>query len=73
MLAVLLSSFTGFGIAITTNSLLVECLRWRFRRNQIRAQQQLEQQHQQEEQEQSDNVNRDRDNRGPEEAPVPPV
>ncbi|XP_020109570.1 uncharacterized protein LOC109724966 isoform X3 [Ananas comosus] len=34
VLAVLLSSFTGFGIAISTNSLLVEYLRWRYRRNQ---------------------------------------
>jgi hypothetical protein len=34
VLAVLLSSFTGFGIAISTNSLLVEYLRWRSRRNQ---------------------------------------
>ncbi|KAG0476448.1 hypothetical protein HPP92_013289 [Vanilla planifolia] len=33
VLAVLLSSFTAFGIAISTNSLLVECLRWRARRN----------------------------------------
>ncbi|KAM0867953.1 hypothetical protein ACQ4PT_041654 [Festuca glaucescens] len=32
VLAVLLSSFTGFGIAISTNSLLVEYLRWRSRR-----------------------------------------
>ncbi|KAJ6316927.1 hypothetical protein OIU78_020086 [Salix suchowensis] len=29
VLSVLLSSFTGFGIAISTNSLLVEYLRWR--------------------------------------------
>ncbi|KAL3363595.1 hypothetical protein AABB24_012719 [Solanum stoloniferum] len=29
LLSVLLSSFTGFGIAISTNSLLVEYLRWR--------------------------------------------
>ncbi|KAL0368869.1 UNVERIFIED_CONTAM: hypothetical protein Scaly_1105800 [Sesamum calycinum] len=29
ILSVLLSSFTGFGIAISTNSLLVEYLRWR--------------------------------------------
>ncbi|KAG6768999.1 hypothetical protein POTOM_024614 [Populus tomentosa] len=32
ILSVLLSSFTGFGIAISTNSLLVEYLRWRARR-----------------------------------------
>jgi hypothetical protein len=38
VLAVLLSSFTGFGIAISTNSLLVEYLRWRSRRNQHLAQ-----------------------------------
>ncbi|KAL6603654.1 hypothetical protein ACP70R_044015 [Stipagrostis hirtigluma subsp. patula] len=38
VLAVLLSSFTGFGIAISTNSLLVEYLRWRSRRNQRLAQ-----------------------------------
>ncbi|XVE83634.1 hypothetical protein DITRI_Ditri16bG0102500 [Diplodiscus trichospermus] len=31
ILSVLLSSFTGFGIAISTNSLLVEYLRWRTR------------------------------------------
>ncbi|KAF3632653.1 hypothetical protein T459_19499 [Capsicum annuum] len=29
LLSVLLSSFTGFGIAISTNSLLIEYLRWR--------------------------------------------
>ncbi|GAB4842865.1 hypothetical protein Ancab_012843 [Ancistrocladus abbreviatus] len=28
-LSVLLSSFSGFGIAISTNSLVVECVRWR--------------------------------------------
>ncbi|CAN6193523.1 unnamed protein product [Urochloa humidicola] len=39
VLAVLLSSFTGFGIAISANSLLVEYLRWRARRNQRLAQQ----------------------------------
>ncbi|CAL5040001.1 unnamed protein product [Urochloa decumbens] len=39
VLAVLLSSFTGFGIAISTNSLLVEYMRWRARRNQRVAQQ----------------------------------
>ncbi|KAJ6912416.1 hypothetical protein NC651_014968 [Populus alba x Populus x berolinensis] len=33
ILSVLLSSFTGFGIAISTNSLLVEYLRWRARRH----------------------------------------
>ncbi|CAK7340357.1 unnamed protein product [Dovyalis caffra] len=32
ILSVLLSSFTGFGIAISTNSLLVEYLRWRVSR-----------------------------------------
>eukprot|EP00258_Populus_trichocarpa_P043920 XP_024459939.1 uncharacterized protein LOC7495647 [Populus trichocarpa] len=40
ILSVLLSSFTGFGIAISTNSLLVECLRWR-------ASRQLQSSHQQ--------------------------
>lgn len=29
ILNALLSSFTGFGIAFTTNALIVECLRWR--------------------------------------------
>ncbi|XP_078166800.1 uncharacterized protein LOC144561651 isoform X2 [Carex rostrata] len=67
VLAVLLSSFTGFGIAISTNSLLVECMRWRSRRNQMLAQQQ---QHQQQE---SDNRSRDGDMVGTEEAPAPPV
>lgn len=33
VLSVLLSSFTGFGIAISTNSLLVEFLRWQTRRS----------------------------------------
>ncbi|KAK1277092.1 hypothetical protein QJS04_geneDACA023948 [Acorus gramineus] len=33
VLSVLLSSFTGFGMAISSNSLLVEFLRWRSRRN----------------------------------------
>ncbi|XP_051150690.1 uncharacterized protein LOC127265061 [Andrographis paniculata] len=33
VLSVLLSSFTGFGIAISTNSLLVEYLRWRSSRH----------------------------------------
>ncbi|XP_058100095.1 uncharacterized protein LOC131244598 isoform X2 [Magnolia sinica] len=37
ILSVLLSSFTGFGIAISTNSLLVEYLRWRMRRNLMSA------------------------------------
>lgn len=32
VLSILLSSFTGFGIAISTNSLLVEYMRWRTRR-----------------------------------------
>ncbi|CAM0909394.1 unnamed protein product [Alopecurus aequalis] len=36
VLAVLLSSFTGFGIAISTNSLLVEYLRWSSRRRNQR-------------------------------------
>ncbi|WJZ99008.1 hypothetical protein VitviT2T_017489 [Vitis vinifera] len=36
ILSVLLSSFTGFGIAISTNSLLVEYLRWRASR-QVRS------------------------------------
>ncbi|CAN6455661.1 unnamed protein product [Victoria cruziana] len=40
ILSVLLSSFTGFGIAISTNSLLIEYLRWRARRQ---AQRQLAQ------------------------------
>lgn len=34
VLAVLLSSFTGFGVAISINSMLVEFLRWRSLRNQ---------------------------------------
>ncbi|KAL8126884.1 uncharacterized protein LOC141721085 [Apium graveolens] len=33
ILSVLLSSFTGFGISISTNSLLVEYLRWKASRN----------------------------------------
>ncbi|KAL4200579.1 hypothetical protein AMTRI_Chr02g254270 [Amborella trichopoda] len=33
ILSVLLSSFTGFGIAISTNSLIVEYLRWKARRD----------------------------------------
>lgn len=59
VLSVLLSSFTGFGITISTNSLLVEYLRWRrsrelvavslqhFNRGTLRQQQQ-QQHHQQE-------------------------
>ncbi|XP_058195437.1 uncharacterized protein LOC131311858 isoform X1 [Rhododendron vialii] len=35
ILTVLLSSFTGFGIAITTNALIVEFLRWRVRQNPL--------------------------------------
>lgn len=35
ILTVLLSSFTGFGIAITTNALIVEFLRWRVRPNPL--------------------------------------
>ncbi|XP_039031891.1 uncharacterized protein LOC120166749 [Hibiscus syriacus] len=42
ILSVLLSSFTGFSIAISTNSLLVEYLRWRLRRRtEPRQQQQI--------------------------------
>ncbi|KAG0501839.1 hypothetical protein HPP92_001911 [Vanilla planifolia] len=33
VLSVILSSFTGFGIAFSANSLLVEVLKWRTRRN----------------------------------------
>ncbi|KAJ6700249.1 hypothetical protein OIU79_013314 [Salix purpurea] len=40
ILSVLLSSFTGFGIAISTNSLLVEYLRWRASRQQAQQRQQ---------------------------------
>ncbi|RVW82293.1 Retrovirus-related Pol polyprotein from transposon RE1 [Vitis vinifera] len=40
ILSVLLSSFTGFGIAISTNSLLVEYLRWRASR-QVRSSDQI--------------------------------
>nr|XP_029121569.1 uncharacterized protein LOC105049083 isoform X2 [Elaeis guineensis] len=47
VLSVLLSSFTGFGIAISTNSLLGEYLRWRARRNRQQAHQQHQQQQQQ--------------------------
>ncbi|KAG1331843.1 E3 ubiquitin-protein ligase MARCH7 [Cocos nucifera] len=43
VLSVLLSSFTGFGIAISTNSLLGEYLRWRTRRNRQQAHQQQQQ------------------------------
>ncbi|KAJ4748364.1 RING/U-box superfamily protein [Rhynchospora pubera] len=52
VLAVLLSAFTGFGLAISTNSLLVECMRWRLRRNQMLAQRR----HQQQEQESGNRV-----------------
>ncbi|WRX07975.1 hypothetical protein QQP08_000462 [Theobroma cacao] len=41
ILSVLLSSFTGFGIAISTNSLLVEYLRWRRRRHTQSPQQRI--------------------------------
>lgn len=41
VLSVLLSSFTGFGIAISTSSLLVEFLRWQARRNHRLGQQQI--------------------------------
>ncbi|KAJ3679355.1 hypothetical protein LUZ60_017366 [Juncus effusus] len=41
VLAILLSTFTGFGIAISINSLLVEYLRWKARQNLIRAQQNI--------------------------------
>ncbi|XP_072954403.1 uncharacterized protein [Typha angustifolia] len=51
VLAVLLSSFTGFGIAISTNSLLVEYMRWRSRRNQ-----QLVQHHHHGRQQESENA-----------------
>ncbi|KAL5716007.1 hypothetical protein ACHQM5_017752 [Ranunculus cassubicifolius] len=45
ILSVILSSFTGFGIAISTNSLLIEYLRWkRNRQNQTIIPAQLEQQ-----------------------------
>jgi hypothetical protein len=37
ILSVLLSSFTGFGIAISTNSLLVEYLRWRASRRHLQS------------------------------------
>ncbi|KAK7316517.1 hypothetical protein RJT34_00041 [Clitoria ternatea] len=45
ILSVLLSSFTGFGIAISLNSLLIEYVRWRTRR-QIQSYDQQQQQHQ---------------------------
>nr|ABF69983.1 zinc finger (C3HC4 type RING finger) family protein [Musa acuminata] len=48
VLSVLLSSFTGFGIAISTNASLVEYLRWRARRNLRLAQQQSDNRQQQE-------------------------
>ncbi|CAA2963558.1 involved in mRNA turnover and stability [Olea europaea subsp. europaea] len=41
ILSVLLSSFTGFGIAISTNSLLVEYLRWRASRHPQASQQNI--------------------------------
>lgn len=53
ILSVLLSSFTGFGLAISTNSLIVEYLRWRTSRQmqspqwQVNIVQQQEQQNQQ--------------------------
>ncbi|KAK3227350.1 hypothetical protein Dsin_007212 [Dipteronia sinensis] len=55
ILSVILSSFTGFGIAISTNSLLVEYLRWRTSRQMQSSHQQInrtlqQQQHQLEEQ-----------------------
>ncbi|KAJ0028126.1 hypothetical protein Pint_35895 [Pistacia integerrima] len=63
ILSVLLSSFTGFGLAISTNSLIVEYLRWRTSRQmqsphwqinivqqQLHELQQLEQQNQQSQQ-----------------------
>lgn len=34
VLAILLASFTGFGIAISLNAMLIEYLRWRLLRNQ---------------------------------------
>lgn len=43
ILSVLLSSFTGFGIAISTNSLLVEYMRWKRNRDLISIQQQQNQ------------------------------
>ncbi|EXC35018.1 putative E3 ubiquitin-protein ligase MARCH10 [Morus notabilis] len=42
ILSVLLSSFTGFGIAISTNTLLVEYLRWRTNRQLQSTRQQIE-------------------------------
>lgn len=41
ILAVLLSSFTGFGTAISTNSLIVEYLRWRMSRQMQSLHQQI--------------------------------
>ncbi|KAI9153932.1 hypothetical protein LWI28_018672 [Acer negundo] len=41
ILSVILSSFTGFGIAISTNSLLVEYLRWRRSRQMQSSHQQI--------------------------------
>ncbi|CAL9133172.1 unnamed protein product [Musa acuminata var. zebrina] len=48
VISVLLSSFTGFGIAISTKSLIVEFLRWRHRRHVHLAQQQNDSRQQQE-------------------------
>ena len=42
ILSVILSSFTGFGIAISTNTLLVEYLRWRTSRQMQSTRQQIE-------------------------------
>ncbi|PON36244.1 hypothetical protein PanWU01x14_330040 [Parasponia andersonii] len=42
ILSVLLSSFTGFGIAISTNTLLVEYLRWRTSRHLQSTRQQID-------------------------------
>ncbi|KAJ1703900.1 hypothetical protein LUZ63_003679 [Rhynchospora breviuscula] len=68
VLAVLLSAFTGFGLAISTNSLLVECMRWRLRRNQMLAQRR----HQQQEHE-PENRSGDGSRVGPDGALPPPV
>ncbi|OVA14985.1 zinc finger protein [Macleaya cordata] len=57
ILSVLLSSFTGFGIAISTNSLLVEYLRWRASRNSQTAHQQNRRAVQQHQQQQRENLN----------------
>uniref|UniRef100_A0A1D1Y906 E3 ubiquitin-protein ligase MARCH7 n=1 Tax=Anthurium amnicola TaxID=1678845 RepID=A0A1D1Y906_9ARAE len=51
VLSILLSSFTGFGIAISTNSLLVEYLRWSVRRRLRSARQQNDENRQQESEE----------------------